>query len=57
MIACLHSIKCFYLCSQLIYDFKDGGASIGLISLNPSDIKDEDKEKFEKIGIKIPSKM
>ena len=41
--------------SQLIYDFKDGGASLGLISLHPDQLPEEDKLKFEKIGVSIPS--
>jgi len=39
----------------LIYDFKDGGGSLGLISLHPDAIPKEDKSKFEKIGVEIPS--
>lgn len=42
---------------QLIYDFKDGGASFGLISLLPDEIPEEDKSKFLKIGVEIPSMM
>ena len=42
---------------QLIYDFKDGGASLGLISLHPEKLSEEDKMKLKKIGVKIPSKM
>ena len=42
---------------QLIYDFKDGGASFGLISLHPEQISDEDVTKFRKIGVEIPSMM
>jgi len=42
---------------QLIYDFKDGGASFGLISLLPDEIREEDKSKFVKIGVEIPSMM
>lgn len=40
---------------QLIYDFKDGGASLGLISLHPSQLREAEKAKFRKIGVKIPS--
>jgi len=39
----------------LIYDFKDGGGSLGLISLLPDEIPEEDKLKFSKIGVEIPS--
>jgi len=39
----------------LIYDFKDGGGSLGLISLLPDEIPEEDKSKFLKIGVEIPS--
>lgn len=42
---------------QLIYDFKDGGGSLGLISLHPEKLNDSDKRKFEKIGVDIPSMM
>ena len=41
--------------SQLVYDFKDGGGSLGLISLHPDKLLDQDKMKFKKIGVKIPS--
>jgi len=41
--------------SQLIYDFKDGGASLGLISLHPDQLPDEDKRRFKNIGVKVPS--
>ena len=40
---------------QLIYDFKDGGASLGLISLHPEKLPEEDTINFRNIGIKIPS--
>ena len=40
---------------QLIYDFKDGGGSLGLISLHPDQLPEEDKLKFKKIGVNIPS--
>ena len=39
----------------MIYDFKDGGGSLGLISLLPDEIPEEDKSKFLKIGVEIPS--
>ena len=39
----------------MIYDFKDGGGSLGLISLLPDEIPEEDKFKFLKIGVEIPS--
>ena len=42
---------------QLIYDFKDGGGSIGLILRSPGDISDDEKEAFKKIGIQIPTVM
>lgn len=51
------SLSSYLFTPQLIYDFKDGGASIGLISLNPGQMEEEEKDKFERIGIKIPSKM
>lgn len=41
--------------SQLIYDFRDGGGSFGLLSLRPEHLPDKDKTKFERIGVKIPS--
>ena len=40
---------------QLIYDFKDGDGSLGLISLNPDLIPTEDEMKFRSIGVQIPS--
>ena len=39
---------------QLIYDFTDGGGSIGLISLFPEDLPKEDISKFTKIGVQVP---
>ena len=42
---------------QLIYDFKDGGGTFGLMSLHPDEILPEDKEKFRKIGVQIPNMM
>jgi len=40
---------------QLIYDYKDMGASFGLISLHPEKLLESEKIFFKKIGIKIPS--
>ena len=40
---------------QLIYDFKDGAGSIGLITMHPDEIEDADKERFLNIGIEIPT--
>lgn len=51
------SLPAFYLHSQLIYDFKDGGGSFGLMSLHPEEIAADDKEKFRKIGVEIPSML
>jgi len=45
----------FFLPSQLIYDFKDGGSTLGLISLHPESLPEHDKMKFKKIGVIIPS--
>ena len=42
---------------QLIYDFKDGGGSLGVLSLNPDQLDKEEKENFTKLGIDIPSMM
>ena len=42
---------------QLIYDFKDGGGSFGLISLHPEKLSSEDRSKFDRIGVEIPSMM
>ncbi len=42
---------------QLIYDFGGGGSSIGLISLKPEDLKEEDKRKFEEIGVEARTSM
>ena len=36
---------------QLIYDSKDAGGSFGLISLQ---LQDEEREQFQRIGVKIP---
>ena len=41
--------------TQLIYDFKDGGASFGLISLHPEKLSKEEKQNFIDIGVVIPS--
>lgn len=40
---------------QLIYDFKDEGASFGLISLHPEQLLEHEKTKFTKIGVTIPT--
>ncbi len=40
---------------QLIYDFKDGGGSLDLISLLPDELSKQDKVKFSKIGVQISS--
>ena len=42
---------------QLIYDFKDGGSSLGLISLHPDKLKEGDTAKFKEIGVNVPSMM
>ena len=42
--------------SQLIYDFKDGGGSFGLLSLRPEQLSDEERSNFERIGFQLPSK-
>ena len=39
---------------QLIYDFKDGGGSFGLISRHPDMLEESRREKYEKLGVKIP---
>ncbi len=44
-----------FLIVQLIYDFKDGGSSLGLISLHPDKLKEADTAKFKKIGVNVPS--
>ena len=44
-----------HLWLQLIYDFKDGEGSIGLVALYPENISKADKTKFKKIGVKIPA--
>lgn len=46
-----------FLLSQLIYDFKDGGGSVGLMSLHPDQIAKDDVEKYKKIGVQIPSML
>ena len=40
---------------QLIYDFKDGGGSLGLISLFPDELLREHRQRFTKIGVETPS--
>ena len=47
----------FWFFVQLIYDFKDGGGSIGLMSLHPDKIPKDDMEKFRKIGVEMPSML
>ena len=49
------SIFFFPILFQLIYDFKDGEGSLGLISLHPDQLPEEEMMKFKKIGVKIPS--
>ena len=41
--------------TQLVYDFKDGGGTFGLLTLSPGDLEEKEKKKFEKIGVLIPS--
>ena len=58
LVLCTHVLLYHHLFfSQLIYDFKDGGGSFGLLSLHPEHLPDKDKAKFEKIRVKIPSMM
>lgn len=52
-----HSYTLCPVSPQLIYDFKDGGGSFGLMSLHPDQIPKEDKERFKKIGVEIPSML
>ncbi len=40
---------------QLIYDYKDGGGSIGLVCLHPELLSKSEKEAFDRIGVSIPS--
>ena len=47
----------FFSLLKLIYEFKDGGGSFGLLSLNPDELPSDDVVKFERIGVKIPSMM
>ena len=57
------SLSCFLpplslsLVAQLIYDFKDGGGSFGLLSLLPDRLPKQEKAKFEKIRVIMPSMM
>lgn len=46
-----------WLCSffQLIYDEKDGGFSVGFVSLNPQNLQQAFKEKVSTIGVEIPT--
>lgn len=41
---------------KLIYDFKDGGSTFGLFSLN-ANLDPSDRELFEKLGIEMHSVM
>ena len=50
-------VPCTTHCCQLIYDFKDGGGSFGLLSLRPDQLPKQDKTKFEKIRVIMPSMM
>ena len=45
------------MCMQLIYDFKDGGGTFGLMSLHPDKISEEDRKRFKKIGVLMPSML
>ena len=49
----LYSSICFFL--QLIYDFRDGGGSFGLLTLRPDQLREEDRQKFTKIGFQLDS--
>lgn len=40
---------------QLIYDYVDGGYSIGLVSLQPDQLPPDERKEFMKIGVNIPS--
>ena len=53
MYVCIYLLYLF----QLIYDFKDKGGTLALMSLHPDEIPSEDVEKFERIGVEIPSMM
>ena len=47
----------FFSCLQLIYDFRDGGGSFGMLSLRPEMLSNEVRANFKKIGFKLPSRM
>ena len=51
----LHKVNVVFFWIQLIYDYKDQGASFGFISLLPQKLPEAKKTSFEAIGIKIPS--
>ena len=40
---------------QLVYDFKSGSASFLFLSLNPDKLNHDEREKLDKIGVRIPS--
>ena len=42
---------------QLIYDIKDGGASLDLITLHADKMTQAERTKFIKIGVNVPSMM
>ena len=42
---------------QLIYDIRDGGGSLDLITLHADKVLQVDRDKFKNIGVNIPSMM
>ena len=40
---------------QLIYDFRDGGGSFGLLSLHLENLPEENRKKYKKIGFELHS--
>ena len=45
-----------FCATKLIYDFKDGGSTFGLFSLN-ANLDPSDRELFAKLGIEMHSIM
>ena len=55
LVKALKSLNIFGL--QLIYDFKEGEGTFGLLAANPQDISPEKKKIFQSLGFDIPSAL
>ena len=45
----------FLFILKLIYEFSDGGGSLGFITSLPERLLDEERMKLKQMGVKIPS--